>query len=88
MTRPLLDTGPLVAFLNRNDQWHTWARTQMGALPPPILTAVAADGVATDEEVVNAVDIQQLQKVAQVRGQPERSHRRLGGRVPRLPGVP
>lgn len=34
MTRTLLDTGPLAAFLNRNDQWHTWARTQMGALPP------------------------------------------------------
>ena len=38
MTRTLLDAGPLVAFLNRNDQWHAWARTQMGALPPPLLT--------------------------------------------------
>lgn len=38
MTRTLLDTGPLVAFLNRNDHWHEWARAQMGALPPPLLT--------------------------------------------------
>ncbi len=38
MTRTLLDTGPLVAFLNRNDQWHEWAKTQMGALPVPLLT--------------------------------------------------
>lgn len=38
MTRTLLDTGPLVAFLNRNDQWHPWAKAQMGALPPPLLT--------------------------------------------------
>lgn len=38
MTRTLLDTGPLVAFLNRNDQWHAWAKGQMGALPPPLLT--------------------------------------------------
>jgi predicted nucleic acid-binding protein len=38
MTQTLLDTGPLVAFLNRNDQWHSWARAQMGALPPPMLT--------------------------------------------------
>jgi uncharacterized protein len=38
MTRTLLDTGPLVAFLNRNDQWHEWAKAQMGALPPPLLT--------------------------------------------------
>ena len=38
MTRTLLDTGPLVAFLNRQDQWHEWARAQMGALLPPLLT--------------------------------------------------
>ena len=38
MSRTFLDTGPLVAFLNRNDQWHRWAETQMGALPPPLLT--------------------------------------------------
>ena len=38
MTRTLLDTGPLVAFLNRNDQWHGWATTQMGLLAPPLLT--------------------------------------------------
>jgi len=38
MTRTLLDTGPLVAFLNRNDAWHTWTRTQMAALQPPLLT--------------------------------------------------
>jgi hypothetical protein len=61
MTRTRLDTGPLVAFLNRNDPWHTWAWTQMGALLPPILVAEATDGVATDGEVVNAVESQQLQ---------------------------
>ncbi len=38
MMRTLLDTGPLVAFLNRNDQWHNWAKVQMGALLPPLLT--------------------------------------------------
>jgi predicted nucleic acid-binding protein len=38
MTRTLLDTGPLVAFLNRNDQWHDWAKAQLGALLPPLLT--------------------------------------------------
>ncbi|HOA62670.1 MAG TPA: PIN domain-containing protein [Verrucomicrobiota bacterium] len=34
----MLDTGPLVAFLNRNDWWHDWAKAQMGALPPPLFT--------------------------------------------------
>jgi uncharacterized protein len=38
MTRTLLDTGPLVAFLNQNDQWHEWAKAQLGSLPPPLLT--------------------------------------------------
>jgi predicted nucleic acid-binding protein len=38
MSRTLLDTGPLVDFLNRNDQWHQWSKAQMGALAPPLLT--------------------------------------------------
>jgi hypothetical protein len=36
MARTLLDTGPLVAFFNRDDRWHAWTWTQMGALPPPL----------------------------------------------------
>lgn len=40
MTRPvvLLDTGPLVAALSRNDHAHTWAKSQFAALPAPFLT--------------------------------------------------
>lgn len=34
----LLDTGPLVAFLNRRDQYHAWAKEQMARLEPPLLT--------------------------------------------------
>ena len=41
MSRTLLDTGPLVDFLNRNDQWHQWSKAQMGALAPPLLTCEA-----------------------------------------------
>ena len=37
-------------------------------IPGIAVVAVVADGVATYEEVVNAVGIQQLQKVAKVRG--------------------
>lgn len=42
MTGPtMVDTGPLVAFLNRQDQHHTWARAQMEVLEPPLLTCEA-----------------------------------------------
>ena len=34
----LLDTGPLVAFLNRRDRYHTWAAEQLAAVDAPLLT--------------------------------------------------
>jgi predicted nucleic acid-binding protein len=34
----LLDTGPLVAFLNRRDCFHDWTVARMGELEPPFLT--------------------------------------------------
>lgn len=37
----LLDTGPLVAFLNRSDRFHDWARMRFGDLTPPLLTCEA-----------------------------------------------
>lgn len=37
----LLDTGPLVAFLNKKDRYHKWAITHFGAMSPPILTCEA-----------------------------------------------
>ncbi len=42
MNRPvLLDTGPLVAIMNRRDQFHTWAQQEMAMLQPPLLTCEA-----------------------------------------------
>lgn len=42
MTGPvLLDTGPLVAFLNRRDTWHDWSVEQFGQIRPPLLTCEA-----------------------------------------------
>jgi len=37
----LLDTGPLVAFLNRTDRFHEWATAQWERLHPPLLTCEA-----------------------------------------------
>ena len=36
--RVILDTGPLVAYLNRNDRYHQWAVTQFSQLQPPFIT--------------------------------------------------
>ena len=37
----LLDTGPLVAFLNKRDRYHEWAVTQFSTMRPPFLTCEA-----------------------------------------------
>ncbi len=34
----LLDTGPLVASINRNDRFHQWACARFGEIAPPLLT--------------------------------------------------
>jgi predicted nucleic acid-binding protein len=37
----LLDTGPWVALLSRNDNHHRWAVEQFRLLPPPFLSCEA-----------------------------------------------
>jgi uncharacterized protein len=54
----LCDTGPLVAFLNRSDQYHSWAKRQFDQISTPLLTCEAViseavfliedDGLSTD----------------------------------------
>ena len=39
--KALLDTGPLVAALNRRDQYHLWATAQLARISPPLLTCEA-----------------------------------------------
>ncbi len=36
--RVIIDTGPLVAFLNKSDHYNNWAITQFSQLNPPFLT--------------------------------------------------
>lgn len=40
-TSTLLDTGPLVAYLNRNDRHHAWAVRCWSAFHAPLLTCEA-----------------------------------------------
>ncbi len=37
----ILDTGPLVAFLNSRDKYHDWAKAQWAQIGPPLLTCEA-----------------------------------------------
>ena len=41
MTRTLMDTGPLVALIDRSEAQHEWAREQLAALRPPLYTCEA-----------------------------------------------
>jgi len=34
----IVDTGPLVAFLNKNDSYHEWAKTQFSLISPPFIS--------------------------------------------------
>ncbi len=36
--RAIADTGPLVAFLNSKDVWHTWVVERLAEIEPPLLT--------------------------------------------------
>ena len=39
--RVILDTGPLVGFLDASDQWHEWSLARFSELPSPMLTCEA-----------------------------------------------
>ncbi len=37
----LVDTGPLVASINRRDRFHNWAKARLAEIEPPIFTCEA-----------------------------------------------
>lgn len=41
MTRLVVDTGPLVALLNRRDRHHAWVREVLDTVEPPVFTCEA-----------------------------------------------
>ena len=44
----ICDTGPLVAYLNRNDPYHSWAMAVMKQVRPPALTC---ESVLTEKSI-------------------------------------
>ncbi len=41
MTKVILDTGPLVALLNRREAQHSWVKARLAEIEPPLLTCEA-----------------------------------------------
>lgn len=39
--RTIVDTGPLVAFLDRRDRYHSWVRSNLQTVAPPLETCEA-----------------------------------------------
>lgn len=39
--KTIIDTGPLVAFINRRDKQHEWIKLQLSNISPPLLTCEA-----------------------------------------------
>ncbi len=58
MPEHIVDTGPLIGWINRRDQWHGWSVAAMEALVPPLITceAVIAEAVWHLRESQVAVD--------------------------------
>lgn len=61
MTRILLDTGPLVALLNRRDAHHAWAVEVAAHLPGPLWTC---EPVLADASHLTGVPENILERVA------------------------
>jgi uncharacterized protein len=58
MPQHIVDTGPIVAWINRRDQWHAWSASVMAELTPPLITceSVVAETVWHLRESAEAVD--------------------------------
>lgn len=41
MTEYIVDTGPVVALLNRRDEYHAWAKDLFSQIEPPLYTCEA-----------------------------------------------
>ena len=40
-TKIIIDTGPLVSFMNKNDAYHDWTKNQFSMMSPPFISCEA-----------------------------------------------
>jgi len=45
--KTIIDTGPLIGFIDADDQWHAWSVARFNELPGPFLTCEAVISEAT-----------------------------------------
>ena len=50
----ICDTGPIVAYLNRNDPYHSWAVALMKQVLPPMLTCEPVLGFENEGQPPNS----------------------------------
>ncbi|HWA28010.1 MAG TPA: PIN domain-containing protein [Lacunisphaera sp.] len=69
--RIIVDTGPLVGFLDADDQWHDWSVARFNELPGPYLTCEAVISEASyllgaqgDDKLLEMVEAGVLEVVA------------------------
>lgn len=89
----VVDTGPIVAFLDADDQFHAWAKEQFARLRPPLLTCEAVlteacfliDRAGGDESAVVQLVERGVLKIVQVFDAEAASIARLMRRYKNLP---
>ncbi len=54
----IVDTGPLVAFLNGRERHHAWAKEQFARIAPPTITCepVITGGLLSPRDLDNGID--------------------------------
>lgn len=90
--RVLVDTGPLVALLDRRDQYHEWAKQQVAQIRPPLFTCEAVLTEAfhllrTLPKARQAI-LEMLHRLLVVRFRLDEHHEQIGDLIRRYSNVP
>jgi predicted nucleic acid-binding protein len=88
----LVDTGPLVALLDRRDHYHEWAKQQVARIRPPLFTceAVLTEAFHLLRRLPEArlAILDMLADLLVIRLRLDEHHKRIAGLVRRYVNVP